>query len=183
MFGGKGSVEWNGNEYINSEYSIEAVVDAINKTGFVQPNVTQIRYQDDVYQPLKHSDIHYMPTAGAVKQGAGNVNSIKYIHEPGKLNFFTINMYQSGIQLDKEHEADSEEISLMTQVVSACVSRGYSLTKSSKMYQALASLAEYAIKDSVEAYEKILSNTAEAVNNKEEFKKIIIDTIVDSIIH
>lgn len=183
MFGGKGSVEWDGNEYVNSEYSIEAVVDAINKTGFVQPNVTQIRYQDDVYQPLKHSDIHYMPTAGAVKQGAGNVNSIKYIHEPGKLNFFTINMYQAGIQLDKEHEADSEEISLMTQVVSACVSRGYSLTKSSKMYQALASLAEYAIKDSVEAYEKILSNTSEALNNKEEFKKIIIDTIVDSIIH
>ena len=24
---------------------------------------------------MKHSDIHYMPTSGAVKQGIGNVNS------------------------------------------------------------------------------------------------------------
>ena len=55
-----------------------------------------------------------MPTAGAVKQGMGNINSIDYMNKVGKLNYFKINMYQAGIQLDKEHLADNEEISLMT---------------------------------------------------------------------
>lgn len=192
MFGGMNSVEFNGERFIQSEYSREAVVKAINKTGTfknyndpVHPNLhkTQIKTQEDVYQPLKHSDIHYMPTAGAVKQGMGNINDIKYINKVGKLNYFKINVYQAGIQLDKEHLADNEEISLMTQVVSACVSRGYSFDKSSDMYLALASLAENAIKDSVDLYEKILKNTADAIQDKQKFKQLIIEQIIDSIIH
>jgi hypothetical protein len=123
MFGGMNSVEFNGKRFIQSEYSREAVVKASNNTGTfkdyddpVLPNLhkTQIKTQEDVYQPLKHSDIHYMPTAGAVKQGMGNINSIDCMNKVGKLNYFKINMYQAGIQLDKEHLADNEEISLMT---------------------------------------------------------------------
>ena len=192
MFGGMNSLEFNGTKFVQSEYSREAVVKAINSTGIFKdyndpthPNKhkTQIKTQEDVYQPLKHSDIHYVPTAGAVKQGMGNINSLDYFKKVGKLNYFQIDMSQAGIQLDKEHEADSEEISLMTQVVSACVARGYSFDKSSKMYKALAILARNAISDSVDLYEQILSNTAEATGSKEKFKRLIIEQIVDSIIH
>lgn len=192
MFGGINSLEFNGIKFVQSEYSREAVVKAMNNTGIFKdykdpahPNKhkTQIKTQEDVYQPLKHSDIHYVPTAGAVKQGMGNINSLDYIKKVGKLNYFQIDMSQAGIQLDKEHEADSEEISLMTQVVSACAARGYSFDKSSKMYKALAVMAKNAISDSVDLYEQILSNTAEALGSKEKFKRFIIEQIVDSIIH
>ena len=185
MFGGYNSLEWDGTKYIPSEYSIQAVVSAMNKVGeVINPNISQIRYQDDVYQPLKHSDIHYMPTAGAVKQGMGNINNLHdALHTQKPLNYFQINMYQAGIQLDKEHEADSEEISLMTQVVSSCIARGYSSDEASEMYQALASLAKQGIKESLEAYENILQNTAQVINNKQKFRDTIVNIIVDSIIH
>jgi hypothetical protein len=53
-----------------------------------------VRTQADIYQPLKHSDIHLMPTIGAVKQGAGNINGTdKYnISDPSQINFMRIKM-------------------------------------------------------------------------------------------
>lgn len=185
MFGGYNSLEWDGNKYIPSEYSIQAVVSAMNKVGeVIDLNISQIRYQDEVYQPLKYSDIHYMPTAGAVKQGMGNINNLNdVLHKQKPVNFFQINMNQAGIQLDKEHEADNEEISLMTQVVSSCIARGYSFDEASEMYQALAALARQGIKNSLNAYENILRNTSQIINNKEKFRDVIVNIIVDSIIH
>jgi hypothetical protein len=55
-----------------------------------------------------------MPTVGAVKQGAANINPNSHYNKDSKLNFFKIRMTNAGIQLDKEHHADSSELSLMT---------------------------------------------------------------------
>jgi hypothetical protein len=67
-----------------------------------------------------------MATAGAIKQGAGNINSVDWYNrthefneETGEivgesLNFMRIHMNQAGIQLDKEHNADDDELSMMT---------------------------------------------------------------------
>jgi hypothetical protein len=52
-------------------------------------------------------------------------------------NRYSISMNQSGIQLDKEHHADDSELSLMTQVVSACAALGYSWDNSNALYNAL----------------------------------------------
>jgi hypothetical protein len=123
----------------------------MNRVGIRKKDVTNVRTQEDVYQFMKHSDIHYMPVDGSVKQGAANMNDSSWwdkrmeIDENGNvisgLNFMKVKMNQAGIQLDKEHNADSEEVSLMTQVISACAQRGFTLGRSTSMYQALASLA------------------------------------------
>jgi hypothetical protein len=57
-----------------------------------------------------------MPTVGAVKQGAGNINSLDAytIADSSKINFMRIKMNQAGVQLDKEHHADGDELSIMT---------------------------------------------------------------------
>jgi hypothetical protein len=55
-----------------------------------------------------------MPTIGAVKQGAANINPKSYYEGHHDLNFFRIRMTNAGIQLDKEHHADDSELSLMT---------------------------------------------------------------------
>jgi hypothetical protein len=53
-----------------------------------------------------------------------------------------VKLYQAGIQLDKEHHADKAELSLMTQVISACALKGYTISEALHLYQALASIGE-----------------------------------------
>jgi hypothetical protein len=89
------------------EESIEAVVEAIN-------NVARYDSNGQLKQPLKTSDIHYLATAGAVKQGAANINSKSSYYDDTPFDFFKIKMYQAGVQLDKEHHADNSELALMT---------------------------------------------------------------------
>jgi hypothetical protein len=56
-------------------------------------------------------------------------------------------MYQAGIQLDKEHHADDSELSLMTQVISACAAKGYTLEAAIGLYDALRKSTEIGTKD------------------------------------
>jgi hypothetical protein len=63
---------------------------------------------------MKMSDVHYMPTVGAIKQGACNINPKSCFYGKHDLNFMKVRMLQAGIQLDKEHHADNSELSLMT---------------------------------------------------------------------
>ena len=165
LFGGLDSYEQKGAKFIPSENSIKSVVAAMNSiwtkadgTPLSQEEIENARTQDDVYQPLKHSDIHYMPTAGAVKQGAANINtnSLYYDNEP--LNFMKIHMYQAGIQLDKEHHADGSELSLMTQVVNACAHRGFSLDDSMEMFKALRTLTDVGTADLLNPIKEVFGN-------------------------
>jgi len=43
------------------------------------------------------SDIHYIPTAGAVKQGAANINPTSAYTDESDLDIQRIHMYQAGI--------------------------------------------------------------------------------------
>lgn len=152
-FGGEYSCHWDSKKgkYIFDENSIEAVVEIMNSTGYVLNENGKIRYQDDFYQPLKHADIHYLATEGAIKQGASNINSAKVYntstlenndYDDLSLSYMKIKLYQAGIQLDKEHHADKAELSLMTQVISACALKGYTISEALHLYQALASIGE-----------------------------------------
>ena len=190
LFGAEKSVEYDelSRTFVQSENSIKFVVDMMNRVGIRQSD--NIQTQEDVYQFMKHSDIHYMPVDGSVKQGAANMNDSKMwsTDNPEMLNFMKVKMNQAGIQLDKEHNADSEEVSLMTQVISACAQRGYTLGRSTKMYQALASLAKVGIQDQYEALSELyrISNSgtdAEYENQKSKFQETVVDLVFDSLLH
>ena len=222
LFGGAYSMEIaEGTDRLQyTENSIKIVTNIINsigtdpndKTGQTLPSGI-IRTQADVYQPLKHSDIHLMPTVGAVKQGAGNINSKdKYnIEDPSQINFMRIKMNQAGIQLDKEHHADNEDLSIMTQVISACAARGYTQAQQQQMLNALASLAKAGIREYLDAfneffenpngyiYEKNPDGSIKIDNNKQpipkkdkdgnpiltsnNYQQVILNTLVDALIH
>jgi hypothetical protein len=107
-FGGEYSCHFDSNKgkYIYDESSIEAVVELMNATGYVTNPNGVIRYQDDFYQPLKHADIHYLATEGAIKQGASNINSAKVYntstlesddYDDLSLSYMKIKLYQAGI--------------------------------------------------------------------------------------
>ena len=222
LFGGAYSMEISEgtNKLQYTENSIKIVYNIINsigtdpndKTGQKLPSGV-IRTQADIYQPLKHSDIHLMPTVGAVKQGAGNINGAeKYnVSDPNQINFMRIKMNQAGIQLDKEHHADNEDLSIMTQVISACAARGYTQEQQQQMLNALASLARAGINEYLEAFNEffkdpngyiyqrnsdgsvkldankepipIKDKDGNPISTSNNYQQVILDTLVDALVH
>ena len=223
LFGGAYSMELTeGSSKLEfTENSIKIVANIINRIGTDPKDKTGqtpingiVRTQSDIYQPLKHSDIHLMPTVGAIKQGAGNINTVdKYnISDPSKINFMKVKMNQAGIQLDKEHHADDEDLSIMTQVISACAARGYTHEQQQQMLNALASLARAGIKDYIDSFgefftnpdgyiyeknpdgtDKIDSQTGQKIpktdingnpiSTDQNYQQVIINTLIDALIH
>ena len=122
-----------------------------------------------------------MPTMGAIKQGAANINSQLVYTETGKTNFFKIKLNQAGIQLDKEHNADGEDLSIMTQVLSACAARGYSQEQTQQLYNALASLARIAIKEYQDAFDEYFKAKEDSEEAKLKYQKVIQDTLINAL--
>ena len=174
MFGGMRSQEFNGGKLQPSETSIQNVVKAIINVGEIKNNYTKGDITaEHIDQPLKNADIHYMPTVGAVKQGAANINPNSHYNKDSKLNFFKIRMTNAGIQLDKEHHADSSELSLMTQVISAACSMGYTSETATRLYKALYNLTRQGIKDFRESFKKLLRQP-----DSVDFEKVIADCMI-----
>lgn len=142
LFGGSQSLSLINGILQYSNISVENVVTAMNNIGTPRNGATIFHTQDQVWQPLKHVDVNYVVTEGAIKQGGANINVATSYFDDTPLDIMKIKMYQSGIQLDKEHHADNSDLSLMTQVISACASRGFTFKQASGLYEALRSVTE-----------------------------------------
>ena len=181
LFGGMHSQEFNGDVLEPSETSIQNVVKAMNNHGIRKPGWTE----DDITaefidQPLKNSDIHYMPTEGAVKQGIANVNPNTHYRGSHELSSFRIRMTNAGIQLDKEHHADGSKLSLMTQVISAACSMGYTPAAAKKLYTALYNLTLQGIKPFITSFRKSLDPNNEM--DKSAFEVAIAECMVKNMV-
>ena len=147
-----------------SESSIKSVVNIINSIS--QGN----------WQPLKNSDIHYVVTAGAIKQGGANINPKDRYTDGIDYDFQRIHLYQAGIQLDKEHHADNSDLSLMTQVISACAAKGYTIDVAMRLYQGLRAATNIKAGDHINAARELLNlNTEDAITA---FNEVMVQTIV-----
>ena len=168
IFGGYNSLEiGSDNQLTWSENSVKCMVHALNNVGYrkdtsaikaenefqydettqkaLSKHMDEIEMgldQDDIWQPLKYSDIHYTPNIGAIKSLQFNVNPDGDIvmEEDVTLNFMTMRLAQLGIQLDKEHHADSAEVSMPTQIIQALANRSYTSEYAKEVYEALATL-------------------------------------------
>lgn len=169
FFGAAHSLQITSRGLEYSESSIENVVKVMNSVGTLrykadgtQYTLNEVETQNEFFQPLKQVDIHYLATAGAVKQGAANINSVKQYKGKAPLDFQRIKMYQAGIQLDKEHHADNAELSLPTQIISAAASLGYTIDKSTALYEGLASAAELGVSELLKATDNLRQNDKQA---------------------
>ena len=136
--------------------------------------------QDDIWQPLKYSDIHYTPNIGAIKSLQFNLNpdgdAVLTSHVP--LNFMTMRLAQLGIQLDKEHHADAAEVSMPTQIIQACANRSFTSEYAKEIYTALATLTRQATQPFLEGIKDILTGDDPA-----RLVEAVTDLIVDNLIH
>lgn len=178
LFGGWNSLDFDeSGKLIPSEKSLELGAEAASRYGIKKPGVSRVDTADDIEQPMKYYDMHYMPTVGAIKQGAANINPSALFYKRGPVNFMKVKMRQAGIQLDKEHHADKATLSLMTQVMSGLASRGFTFDKANKAYTALYNLTKIGTKDFRNELGDITDDTEQfdaAVSN------IILQTILNS---
>lgn len=157
VFGGaySGHFDSDGNlTYIQDNTSVEMLVKAINNVGVKKYD--KVFDQTGVDQVLKKAQIDIIATAGAVKYGGANINTKDaYYNDNYHLTYMTINSYDIGEQLDAEHNAEDESVSLMTQVVNALGARGYSREQAQECYEALEAIAEVVNKDGLEGLEEL----------------------------
>lgn len=177
MFGGMNSVDFLDGTLQGSEKSIEMTAYAANIYGTKKEGVIRAQTAEDVIQPMKHSDIHYMPTIGAVKHGAANINPVSSFFNRKGLSFMQVEMRQAGIQLDKEHQADNEDLSLMTQVISAACSMGYTKGEATNLYNALYSLSKQATKAFRDEMGDLLNGFSDS------FNAAVTETIMKSLVN
>lgn len=177
MFGGMNSVDFLDGTLQGSEKSIEMTAHAANIYGTKKERIIRAQTADDVIQPMKHSDIHYMPTIGAVKHGAANINPVSSFFNRNGLSFMQVEVRQAGIQLDKEHQADNEDLSLMTQVISAACSMGYTKGEATNLYNALYSLSKQATKAFRDEMGDLLNGFSDS------FNAAVTETIMKSLIN
>lgn len=174
MFGGWNSYSKSEDGLIPSEVSVRNVVKAVNNVGVkISDSVIS---QSDVIQPLKWSSIQYVVTAGAIKQGAANVNLKHAYFDDNPYLTMKFKTTDIGIQLDAEHNADESTLSIMTQVVNALSSRGYTSEQAGEVYEAMFALTEAGINDYVEGFKQYMDSS-----DSTKFKDAIISTIVKSI--
>lgn len=186
FFGGAHSLRMTNRGLEYSESSIENVVKVMNSVGTLrykedetQYTLNEVETQNEFFQPLKQVDIHYLATAGAVKQGAANINSAKHYKGKAPLDFQRIKMYQAGIQLDKEHHADNAELSLPTQIISAAAALGYTIDKSTALYEGLASAAELGVNELLKATDNLRQNGKQA--NVEALTEKVLELIAKNL--
>ena len=157
VFGGaySGHFDSDGNlTYIQDNTSVEMLVKAINNVGVKKYD--KVFDQTGVDQVLKKAQIDIIATAGAVKYGGANINTKDaYYNDDYHLTYMTINSYDIGEQLDAEHHAEDESVSLMTQVINALGARGYSREQAQECYEALEAIAEVVNKDGLEGLEEL----------------------------
>ncbi len=136
--------------------------------------------QDDVWQPLKYSDIHFMPNIGAIKSTQMNVNPPEAVSQKMDLNVMPVERPKLGIQLDKEHSADDAELSMPTQIITACANKGYTLTKTTEMYRAISTLTELAIEDCMDGIMDLMPGGENRGLLKAKIAQIIVEKLIQS---
>lgn len=195
IFGGYNSLDVNERgELVDSEHSIFQMVDALNNIGYrrdtkhnderfgderyTEDNIDEIHDQDDVWQPLKYSDVSYAPNIGALKSTQMNVNPSEALDNEQFLNSMQIMMAQLGIQLDKEHHADESELSMPTQIISACANKGYTINYASPLYHALSTLTELGIEDCMKGVMEYMPGGTDQGTLVTEVAQIIVNNLI-----
>ena len=184
VFGGEYSLEiGSDNKLTWSENSNKLMVHAINNVGYKKANATKGEDgldQDDVWQPLKYSDIHYTPNIGAIKSLQFNVNpdGNLALEQETTLNAMAMRLAQLGIQLDKEHHADASDVSMPTQIIQAMSNRSFTSEYSKEAYEALAILTRQATKDFLQGVRDIITG-----ENPEKLTMAVTELILDTLLH
>ena len=182
MFGGINSLSFKDEQFVTSDASIKATAALLNMVSEpTQKCIDALRKnqeiedtQDYYYQPLKYKMVDYLINQSAIKNGSGNINfNTVYQNPENELNsliddeplrYIELDTQRYGIQQDSEHEADEEELTEMSQVISAIDAGGYYHEEVAELYQAIGQLALQASRVELTKIQQFLELSAKANN-------------------
>lgn len=139
-FGAENSVSFNQLNQLSQlkdygEISNYQLAKAMNFIGFKKTE--KAVSIDDVDQPLKDAAIHFVVPRGAIKKGIANVNVTEKYENDEPFSYIETLLSYVGIQLDKTHEAEGAKVSILTQVINALTSRGFTGEQANEVYKAI----------------------------------------------
>ena len=152
-FGGYNSMELKEGRLRFSEnvmdvlYNITVRVGSVNQEAFAQKNIYD---QSTVIQPLRDSFIGILATESSIKRGQINMN-LKNAYTPRdvsdfkiktKLNWFYVDLSQTGLQLDAYHSAEGAEATETTQALATQLENGFNTEDAFDIYNSIASIIE-----------------------------------------
>ncbi len=158
VFGGEYSAHLENGKlsYFNDNSSFINVNYIMNHTGKVINPDIPVHSQENLRQIIKESQIDMIPTMGAVKFGATNVNTVKMFTDDNyKVTYMEVFSDDLGEQLNAEHQAEGGHVSLMTQVINAIGARGYSREEAEECYEALELLALQSFETAFEGLDEL----------------------------
>lgn len=159
VLGGIYSASYKDGQFVPSDGSIKATADILNMVSepterclkALQDNKTPELTQDYYFQPLKYKMIDYLLNQSSIKNGTGNINFNTTYQNPNNelndsendvpLRYIEMDTQRYGIQQDSGHDADNEQLTEMSQVISAIDAGGYYHKEVSELYKAIGHLA------------------------------------------
>ncbi len=92
---------------------------------YSESNVDALEAYVIKHQDAKTKQIGYLVNKSAMKVGVGNLNTEESWTDDSKLNIITMRTRYIGVQMDAEHHLDENEVTEMTQMISALSENGY----------------------------------------------------------
>ena len=104
------------------------------KLDYAEANVDALENFVTKHQDAKTAQIGYAVNQSAMKVGVGNLNKIISWEDDTKLDYIAMSTRYIGVQMDAEHELDENEVTEMTQMISAISSHGYTSDIANQVY-------------------------------------------------
>lgn len=117
------------------------------KLDYAEANVDALETYVTKHQSAKTAQIGYLVNQSAMKVGVGNLNKYTSWEDNSKLDYITMSTRYLGVQMDAEHDLDENEVTEMTQMISAISSHGYTSEIANQVYSDIGNVIVEALSD------------------------------------
>ena len=138
---------------------------------YSESNVDALEIYVIKHQDAKTKQIGYLVNKSAMKVGVGNLNTTESWTDGSKLNTISMRTRYIGVQMDAEHHLDENEVTEMTQMISALAENGYTADLVDSIYTDIGNVIVEALKE----YNAVLDE-----NNPEKIYKLLGEIFIKS---
>ena len=114
---------------------------------YSESNVDALEAYVIKHQDAKTKQIGYIVNKSAMKVGVGNLNSDESWTDDSGLHTITMRTRYIGVQMDAEHHLDENEVTEMTQMISALSENGYTSSIVNSIYTDIGNVIMEALKE------------------------------------
>ncbi len=167
-----------------SDTSSYATCEFLNLVAFRRDPTTKREFdQENYYQPLKDTMIHYAVNNSAVKNGAGNINQASAWKNKSPLSYMKVQYDGIGVQMDADHTADEALLTEFSQVISSLDALGNLHEHAKNIFKSLQKIARAASITEMEALDNFINNVKGHQDKRVQLLSDLYDVVGRAIIN